>query len=239
MTMRIFDCNQDESREELLDYRIEGTHKWTLPGVKCPTCGATWATTGIEYPTVDISNEPFANEYQSPWPVALEELEKLRSRIRPRFPEGAPLPPGTEFGNLTGEASGRFPDLAYPVPWTLLIRRQAYAQLRSKNVRMPAAVAPDLRLPKNQSPDLLELEIQPLCSLAPASFLPNGEPCNSCGREGRQVDVPIVSLASVPSEVDMFRPQNFPTYILGTERFEQAVRELELTGMVFQELDLI
>jgi uncharacterized double-CXXCG motif protein len=236
--MRVFDCNQDESREDLTEYEFDATHKWTLPGVKCPTCGATWATTGVEYPTVDISNEPFADEFESPWPVTLEELEKLRSRIRSRFPEEAPLPPGTEFGSLTGEAFGRFPDFAFAIAWTLLIRRDAYAQLRAKNVRMPAAVAPELRLPKNQSHDLLELEIQPLVSLDPASFLPGDDPCRSCGREGREVNEPIVSRASVPAEVDMFRPRNFPTYILGTERFKDAVEELGLTGMVFHEMAL-
>lgn len=237
--MRVFDCNQDESSGALLNYDIDGKHKWTLPGVKCPACGATWATTGIEYPSVDISNEPFAEDYKQGWPVALEELERLRSRVRKVFPEGAVLAPGTEFGNLVGSASGSFPDFVWLVPWTLLIRRDSYARLRSKNVRMPVAVAPELRLPRDKWNDLLELEIQPLCALAPVSFLPDGEPCKTCGREGREIDVPIVSLASVPAESDMFRPRNFPTYILGTERLKQAIEELELTGMVFQELDLL
>lgn len=237
--MRVFDCNQDESSKELTDYGVEGTHKWHLPGVKCPACGATWATTGIEYPTVDISNEPFAREYESPSPVPLDELEKLKSRIRSRFPAEATLLPGTEFGKFSGKASGRFPDFVYSSPWMLLIRRDAYAQLCTKNLRLPAAIAPQLRLRKNQTHDLLELEILPLCSYAPASFLPNGDPCGSCGRVGRQIDVPIVSRDSIPLDADLFRPQNFPTYILGTERFEQAVRELELTGISFQELKII
>ena len=104
---------------------------------------------------------------------------------------------------------------------------------------MPAAVAPELRFRrKDQVNVLFELEILPLVSLAPASFLPGDEPCKSCGREGRKVEVPIVSRDSVPEEVDLFRPQNFPTYILGTERFKQAVDELGLKGMVFQELAL-
>jgi hypothetical protein len=64
------------------------------------------------------------------------------------------------------------------------------------------------------------------------------EPCKSCGREGRQVDVPIVSRDSIPADMDLFRARNFPTYILGTERFKQAVDELGLEGMVFQELAL-
>lgn len=230
--MRVFDCNPDETAD---DYEIDATSKWGLPGVKCPACGSTWGTTGIEYPTVDISNESFANEYTRYWPVSLEELEALRARIRSRFPAGVPLPPGTQFGTLTGTASGTFPDFVWLSPWSLLIRRDAYAQLRAKNVRMPAAVPPELKSHVN---DLLVLEILPLVSLAENSFLPGDEPCKSCGREGRKVDVPVISRDSIPAEVDMFRPRNFPTYILGTERFKQAVDELELKGMVFQELAL-
>jgi len=233
--MRVFDCNPDESAN---DYELDAASKWGLPGVKCSTCGSTWGTTGIEYPTVDISDEPFAGEYTRYWPVSLEELDRLRARIRPRFPEGVPLPPGTQFGTFTGTASGPFPDFVWLSSWSLLIKRDAYAQLRAKNVRMPAAVAPELRLPKNQVNDLLALEILPLASLASASFLPGDEPCKSCGREGRKVDVPVVSRDSIPTDVDMFRPRNFPTYILGTERFKDAVDELGLKGMVFQELAL-
>lgn len=233
--MRVFDCNPDDTRD---DYELDGSSKWGLPGLNCPTCGETWATTGVEYPTVDISNEPFADEYTRLSPVSLEEFEKTTARIRSRFPAGAPLPPGTEFGTLTGAGSGPFPDFVWLVPWSLLIKRDAYAQLRAKNVRMPEAVAPELRLPKNQVNDLLVLEILPLVSLASASFLPGDEPCKGCGREGRKLDVAVVSRDSIPADVDMFRPRNFPTYILGTERFKQAVDELELVGMVFQELAL-
>jgi uncharacterized double-CXXCG motif protein len=195
--------------------------------------------TGVEYPSVDLSDEPFAREYFEPSPVPLEELERLKSQIRSRLPPDATLLPGTEFGKFSGKASGRFPDFVYVNPWTLLIRRPAYDRLLAKDVRLPVAIAPELRLRKSQSHDLVELEIQPLCLLAPESFLPNGDPCGSCGRLGRRVDEPIVSRDSIPAQADLFRPRNFPTYILGTERFEQAVRELELKGLVFQELKVI
>lgn len=232
--MRIFDCNQDE-REEFLDYEIDARHKWTLPGVKCDVCGATWSTTGIEYPTVDISNEPFAKEYESGWPVPVAELEQRTSRIRSHFPANAVLPTGTEFGRLTGKASGRFPDFVWLSPWTLLVKSDAYARLRSRHVLMPEAVTPDLRLKDVQ---LVELEILPLALLAAAAFLPDGERCVGCGREGRKVETPIVSRDSVPEDMDIFRPRNFPTYILGTERFKEAVEALNLTGLVFRELQL-
>lgn len=233
--MRVFDCNQDES-EELLDFEIDAGHKWTLPGVKCEVCGDTWATTGVEYPTVDISAEPYAKEYVNGWPVSLAELEQRRARIRSHFQADALLPPGADFGPLEGKASGRFPDFVWLSPWTLLLKRVAYEQLRSHDVALPRAVAPQLRFSGNQPVDLVELEIEPLALLAAESFLPNGEPCLGCGRDARRVNVPVVSASSLPQDVDLFRPRNFPTYILGNERFREAVEALSLKGIVFSEL---
>lgn len=233
--MRVFDCNQDEN-EELLDFEIDAGHKWTLPGVKCDVCGATWATTGVEYPTVDISSEPYASEYENGWPVSVAELEQRRERIRSYFQADALVPPGAEFGFLDGEASGRFPDFVWLSPWTLLLARAAYDELRSHGVALPRAGVPRLRFRGNEPPDLLELEIEPLALLAAESFLPNGELCAGCGRDGRRVDVPIVSESSIPQHVDLFRPRNFPTYIFGNERFKEAVETLSLKGIVFSEL---
>ena len=233
--MRVFDCNQDEN-EELVDFEIDAAHKWTLPGVKCEVCGDTWATTGVEYPTVDISAESYAKEYENPWPVGLADLEQRRARIRSHFRDDALLPPGAEFGPLDGKSSGRFPDFVWLSPWTLLLKRAAYEQLGSHSVALPRAVAPQLRFRGNERADLVELEIEPLALLAAESFLPNGEPCAGCGREGRRVNVPVVSASSVPHHVDLFRPRNFPTYILGNERFKEAVEALSLKGIVFSDL---
>lgn len=236
--MRVFDCNQDPRSDRQLDYAVDGTHKWTLPGVKCSTCGTTWSTTGIEYPTVDISNEPFAHEYTSDSPIPIEHFETLIAKLRSRFPSALSLQPGTEFGRFVGRASGPFPDFTYPAPWTVLITRHAYALLSAKNVRMPPAVAADLRLPRDQVNDLWELEIQPLASLHPDSFLQGADPCRRCRREGQEVIIPIIDRGSIPTDQDIFRPHNFPTYILATERFKNAVEELSLTGMIFRELVL-
>jgi len=233
--MRVFDCNQDES-EELLDFEIDARHRWTLPGLKCEVCGDTWATTGVEYPTVDISAEPYAKEYEKGWPVSLPEFKERRARIRSYFREDALLPPGAEFGSLEGKATGRFPDFVWFVPWTLLLKRAAYEQLRSYGVALPQAVAPQLRFSKNSPADLVELEIEPIALLADESFLLNGEPCAGCGREARRVNLPVVSTSSLPQHVDLFRPRNFPTYILGNERFKEAVEALSLKGIVFSEL---
>jgi hypothetical protein len=101
---------------------------------------------------------------------------------------------------------------------------------------LPQAVAPQLRFSKNQPADLVELEIEPIALLADESFLLNGEPCAGCGRESRRVNVPLVSASSVPQHVDLFRPRNFPTYILGNERFKEAVEALSLKGIVFSDL---
>jgi uncharacterized double-CXXCG motif protein len=81
-------------------------HKWGLPGVHCPECKATWATTGNAYPSVDLSHLP-AQEQKKYLPRVEEdmtEFERLCEQVRPLVPPGVPLRPGTEFGPMNGSA---------------------------------------------------------------------------------------------------------------------------------------
>jgi hypothetical protein len=43
-------------------------------------------------------------------------------------------------------------------------------------------------------------------------------------------------MASLPADLDLFRVGNFATVIVGTERFMETVRRLELDGLTFREL---
>jgi hypothetical protein len=42
--------------------------------------------------------------------------------------------------------------------------------------------------------------------------------------------------ASLPTDRDLFRVGNYASMVIGTERFMEAVRRLELDGITFHEL---
>jgi uncharacterized protein CXXCG len=60
-----------------------------------------------------------------------------------------------------------------------------------------------------------------------------------CGRNGfkRPGDL-ILDAASLPADLDLSRLTDFESTFICTERFVDAVRRLELDGVVFRELPL-
>src|SRR5687767_7952447 len=77
-------------------------HRWGLPGVHCPVCGAIWSLGSDAYPSVDVSQLPEKEKYLARLEKDYVEFERLREQVRPLLPAGVPLWPGTEFGPLEG-----------------------------------------------------------------------------------------------------------------------------------------
>jgi uncharacterized double-CXXCG motif protein len=124
--LQIYDLNPDDSLwHQGIRYEIDAVHKWGLPGLKCPVCGATWATTGIEYPAVDLSSLPDEEVFRDGWPVPLAEFQRRQEEVRALAPPDAMLPPGADFGPSVGRASGQFTDLCWPARWTLFLTEHA------------------------------------------------------------------------------------------------------------------
>src|SRR5438270_7207641 len=100
---------------------VDAAHRWGLPGLKgCPGCGATWAMTGVAYPTIDLGKMPNVDRYRNVWPVPISELNELRLPICDLMWPGAFLPPGTAFGPLEGTVTGACDLIEWLNPWTLL-----------------------------------------------------------------------------------------------------------------------
>jgi uncharacterized double-CXXCG motif protein len=217
---------------------INAAHKWGLPGVRCPTCGATWSDGSDAYPSVDLTSLPERKEFETPRPEPFPEFARLRELVRPLAPAGAPLGPGTKFGPLVGTASGTFGPFCFQNPWTLLAHRETLERLQPEGLRGLKGCPTELRFRKKAPPELLELEIHPFGQLHP-DCLPPGlpPPCETCGRQGfTRPDEPILNAASLPAHTDLFRLAGFMTMIIATEQFSEAVRRLELAGIVFREL---
>lgn len=140
---------------------IDAAHQWGLPGVHCPTCGATWAGGFDAYPSVDLSGLPNRHEYEEPRPEPFEEFARLREQVLPLLPPGTSLKPGSSFGPLVGAGTGSFGSFCFQNPWTLLVRPEALAKLQAEGLRGLKGCRTKLRFRQKNPPELLELEIHP------------------------------------------------------------------------------
>ena len=217
---------------------IDGWHKLSLPGARCHSCGVTWAGAGHEYPCVDLSQLPERGEFEKARPEPFAEFVRLRERVRPLAPPHAELPPGTGFGPLVGRAFGELGPITWVRGLKLVVRRDALERLQAEGVRGLLACPTVLRFRQKNPPELLELQVEPHGRLHPDCLPPDAPPrCATCGRYGlTRPDEPILDAASLPSELDLFRVGNFATMVIGTERFVEAVRRLELDGISSREL---
>lgn len=219
---------------------INARHKWGLPGVQCSECGETWAQTGIAYPSVDLSDLPGEEQYRSLWPVPMEIFEERRKSVLPLIPDRSVPPPGTALGPLVGQIQGWFGDFAWANPWTLLIQPKPLAQLRTEGVRVPNAVRAQLTPKKTNVQELFEFELEPKVRVSTSSILSNSVPrCKFCGRDPLKLARKISILgSSIPSDIDVFRDSLFTTLIFATDRFVEAVNNLELSGLEFDEVEV-
>ncbi|WP_426756213.1 double-CXXCG motif protein [Myxococcus sp. Y35] len=217
---------------------IDAWHKWGLPGVHCPTCGATWSDVGHEYPCVDLSHLPERALFEQPRPEPFSEFSRLREQVRPLAPPHAALPPGTGFGPLTGKVTGRLGSIAWVDQLLLLVQPHVMKRLQDEGVEGLVACRTELRFRQKNPPEFLELQLEPLGQLHADCIPPETPPpCRMCGRHGfTRPETPILDAASLPSGVDLFRVGNFATMVVGTERFMEAVRRQQLEGITFREL---
>jgi uncharacterized double-CXXCG motif protein len=227
----LFEVVRDDSN--LGSGYIDATHKWGLPGVICSQCNSTWGAVGSEYPSVDLSGLSNENAYRKARAVPFDEFERLRQPILRMLPEGSKLIPGTQFGPLLGEAKGKFKDFAWINLWTLLIRSEVRTALETR-VSNLICVRPQLSW-KGVETDLLELQLDPHGHLvSPSTSQPS---CEACGRDPNSLPKQIiVTRSSIPDNVDLFRARNFNTVLLATSRFVNAVRDLNLVGVRFNEV---
>ncbi|NNB97081.1 hypothetical protein HJC10_09520 [Corallococcus exiguus] len=234
-----FWLRDDEAATSRYSGDFDATHKWFLPGIKdCPGCGVTSAGWGRQYPAVDLSLIPEHREFEEPRAEPFHEFVRLRELVRPLVPPNTSLPPGTSFGPLTGTASGQFGPFTWQGTSLMIIRRDALDSLQAAGIRGLLGCKTELRFRQKTPPDILELQIEPH-GLLHRDCLPPGlaPPCPTCGHQYfRRPDDPILDGASLPTDRDLFRLDNFSTMIIGTDRFKDAVEQGGWTGISFREL---
>jgi len=236
--MRFYELREDK-KAGYTGY-FSAASRWGLPGVRCPQCGATWASAATAYPCVDLSALPERAEFEKPRPEPIKEFERLRELVRTLAPPGVPLPPGTRFGPSVGSAQGKFGPFYFDYDWTLFMRREAMESLRAAGIRGLEGCKPDVRFrQKSNPPELLELQLIPHGLLHP-DCLPSRSPaCTRCELDSFQLpNNLLLDAASLPEHTDVFRLANFATVLVGSERFKDAVERLGLDGIRFEELPL-
>ncbi len=220
---------------------LDAGHRWGLPGVEaCPSCGAGGGVVGLQYPCVDVSGLPEHEKLDEPWPVPFAEFNRLRELVRPLVPPSAPLEPGTKFGPLEGTGSGYFGQLFMQNPWSLYVRREALERLREAGVRGLQGCPIPVRFRVKRPPELLQLQLELHGQYHPDCLPPDlAPPCPTCGNETLERPEPmILQAASLPRDLDVFRLRQGWTNIIASQRMVDAVRRLELDGVLFQELEV-
>ncbi|MFP2930323.1 double-CXXCG motif protein [Pyxidicoccus sp. 3LG] len=234
---RYFWLREDKPVADKYGGYFDASNKWGLPGASCHTCGVTWSSAGHRYPCIDLSHLTECREFEKARPEPFSEFARLRELVRPLAPPDVDLPPGTRFGPLVGRATGEFAAVSLYAAM-LLVQRDAVERLQAEGVRGLLPCPTLMRLRKKDPPELLDLQIEPHGRLHADCIPPDvPPPCTTCGRHGfSRPDEPILDAASLPTALDLFRVGNFATMLIGTERFMDAVRSLELDGLTFREL---
>lgn len=216
-------------------------HQWGLPGVHCPGCDGIWSTIADAYPSVDLSHLPDQAKYSARLEKDYAEFERLREQVRPLVPPGVHLWPGTGFGPMQGTVRGDIGPFLLHNPWELLMRREALERMQAEGVRGLKGCRTQLRFRKKNPPELLELELLPRGQFHPDCLPPDRPPpCPKCERRGWKLpESPLLRADSLPTDLDVFRLEDFLTLIVASERFVEAARRLGYEeDLVFRELPL-
>ncbi len=220
---------------------LNAAHKWVLPGIEpCPACGLVGeGATAAQYPCVDLSVLPAreSKKLLDAWPVPREEFVRLRELVRPLAPPGAVLKPGAAFGPLSGTGMGVFGQLFMQNPWSLCMRREALERLRAEGMRGLKGCPVQVRFRTKHAPELLDVQLDAQGRLHPACLPPPGPPCPQCGfeKDSPRPEVFWLDAASLPEHLDVFRLLD--STIIVNERLVDAVKRLDLDGVVFQEVE--
>jgi uncharacterized double-CXXCG motif protein len=189
---------------------------------------------------VELSSASFAHEYERDRQESLGEYIRLKNQVRPLVPEHLPLLPGTVLGPSNGEAHGACGDFAWCGPWTCFITDKAYGALVDAGVQMPVGVPAELRWRGKARPPLLELSLEPRVPLTEDCFEFRGETCPACGYPNRKWNKRMqIRRSQVPGDLDVFRVSNHTTIILANERFRQAVIQLGLNSISFEQVEIV
>ncbi len=223
-----------------LNYRIDGEHSKFVPSVLCPTCGHRWIQPGLDYPSVAPSMLAEVEPYLQDNPIAPDRFHALSAELDRILGGRYPIKPGSMFGPLEGRLIGPAPDIAFCKSWDIFLKESAYSGLTGEGIRGLVGVPAKLRVRGKQSDPLLEIQLEAHGRLARRSLPGNAASiCRVCGYD----DSPLpemwwIDARALPTGIDLFRMVDLPAKILATDRFVEVVKKLNLTGAVFEPVNV-
>jgi uncharacterized double-CXXCG motif protein len=195
---------------------------------------------GLHYPCIDLSGLPEREKFHEAQPVPYEEFVRLRELVRPLAPTWALLKSGADFGPVEGSGLGYFGQLFMQNPWTLFARREALERLQAAGIRGLQGCPIKVRFRTKHAPELLELQLELRGQFHPECLSPDRRPiCPTCENNPNPLPEKFwLAASSLPEHIDIFRFRDAPGFIFANERFVEAVKRLELDGVVFQEAEV-
>ncbi len=207
---------------------LDASHECYLAGVECDACGATWAMTGVQYPSLCCSEVRRAAGSLPRGVVHVDEYLKMARRISP-LSKARPLWPGTSFGPIRGTLRGKLSDFSWVNPWTPLIALSALRRLEQKIGFAVSGATAEIKIPRNVDDELFEPEAVPTIVSTHSNEL---QRCAKCGRAGGRVPDDIsIKADSLVSTAFVQRMCDYTTVIIVREKVANAIMDLKLSNV--------
>ncbi len=203
---------------------FDAASKWSIPFSQCPDCG--WSDSGIHfsYPTVDVGKIGVASilDYDGEeFEVSWDEFSRRKREILGKSGKSIPIFPGTSFGPLKGRVVEPYNELISGDNTTLEIREDAANLLREHGMLTGVElVACELR-GKAYKEKVYSVEVFSNAEVS-SQLIP--EICRTCGGVDFEGDL-VISRASIPEGVDLFRVGYGMGCIVVSERFVDFVQK--------------
>jgi uncharacterized double-CXXCG motif protein len=216
------------------DYLIPAAHARALPGVIYPVEGR-WATTGLQYPAVDIEMLDARVGRLPADPISLDDYRALVAQIEPITGPERLLEPGANFGPLLGTAKGLLGDFAWVNTWTMLVRNSTYQELLASGFRVQGAEA-RIRFKDGPRELLIELKARPKVKLA--NFQPP-DGCWICGRSSYvRPKRMVLEATSYDSAEPVQRIVEMPTAIVISDGLGELIRARGFSNVTLTPIEL-
>ena len=216
------------------EYLISAAHARMLPGLVCGVHGV-WATTGLNYPTVDIELIDSRIGRLPADPISVDDYRALVARITPITGPERPLGPGANLGPLVGTARGLLGDFAWVNPWTMLVRSSTCQELVSSGFLVQGAEA---RISFEDGPTEPLIELEALCKLTLAN-LQHRDLCSICGRLSFvKPKTMVIEAASYDSAKPLHRIVELPTYIVVNDDLAEFIRTRNFSNITLTQIEL-